>query len=100
MLTLISLGVLLTHWKEILAVVAVITVVIILLIHRRNKAIRAAAAAAKAAQYIGNKHTQVYHKRGCHTLRGLPSSQLIVFSTNADAAACGYKPCQVCKPRG
>lgn len=100
MLTLISLGVLLTHWKEVLAAVAVITVIIILLIHRRNKAIRAAAAAAAAAQYIGNKHTQVYHKRGCHTLRGLPSSQLIAFSTNADAAACGYKPCQVCKPRG
>ena len=84
MLTLISLGVLLTHWKEVLAVVAVITVIIILIIHRRNKAIRAAAAAAAAAQYIGNKHTQVYHKRGCHTLRGLPSShQTMLIQTLA-----------------
>lgn len=100
MLTLFSIGVLLTYWKEFLAGAVVVIVIIALLVHRRNKAIRAAAAAAAAAQYIGNKHTQVYHKRGCHTLRGLPSAQLIAFSTNADAAACGYKPCQVCKPRG
>ncbi len=51
-------------------------------------------------KYCGSKKSDIYHYPSCKWAKEIHSYNLVWFKDENDAAAKGYRPCQVCRPPG
>lgn len=48
--------------------------------------------------FVGSKNSDVYHYPWCSSAKQILASNLVTFSTSAEARAAGYRPCSKCNP--
>ena len=56
------------------------------------------AATQRAAAFVGNYSTRVFHRRGCGHIRRIDDRNVIGFATSRAAVDAGYRPCKHCRP--
>ena len=54
--------------------------------------------AADTCAYVASKNSGVFHHPGCYSADRIKASNLICFSTRAEAVASGRRPCKNCNP--
>jgi len=59
---------------------------------------RAAQQSGQSVMYVGSANSNVYHYPTCASAQRINPSNLVTFSSAADAQAKGYRPCKVCRP--
>lgn len=56
------------------------------------------ASSVSVGPFVGSKKSDVYHYPSCSSAKQIKSSNLVQFSSSADARAHGYRPCKKCNP--
>lgn len=54
--------------------------------------------AVKAADYIGNSNSHIFHKPSCSSANTIKGENRVSFKSREDAVKSGYAPCKRCKP--
>lgn len=58
---------------------------------------RPARDAESAANFVGNSESGIYHHSNCSTIRRLDPFKAVMFASEAEAEAAGYRPCKRCR---
>ena len=58
----------------------------------------ASVASSSSGTFIGSAKSNKYHYPSCSAAKKIKSSNLVTFSSSADARASGYVPCGICHP--
>ena len=48
--------------------------------------------------FIGNRVLGIYHVRNCDWVHQISAPNVVGFTSIAEAATHGYKPCRICSP--
>jgi hypothetical protein len=49
-------------------------------------------------KYVASKNSKVFHKPDCRWAKRIKPTNLVTYSTRAEAIEAGKRPCKVCKP--
>lgn len=52
----------------------------------------------RPAAFVGSTQSATFHRVTCRHASRIALANRQWFATPADAAACGFRPCQVCRP--
>jgi micrococcal nuclease len=58
----------------------------------------ASVASSSSGTFVGSAKSNKYHYPSCSAAKKIKSSNLVTFSSSADARASGYVPCGICHP--
>lgn len=54
------------------------------------------ASAAGAGRYVANRNSDIFHDRGCKSVKRINDGNALVFKDAAEAMEQGFKPCRMC----
>jgi flagellar biosynthesis protein FlhF len=57
---------------------------------------RSRASAAGAGRYVANRNSDIFHDRGCKSVKRSNDGNALVFKDAAEAMEQGFKPCRMC----
>jgi len=57
---------------------------------------RGRASAAGAGRYVANRNSDIFHDRGCKSVKRINDGNALVFKDAAEAMEQGFKPCRMC----
>ncbi len=60
----------------------------------------AASAVDPDAEYVGSRHSTVYHRANCAHVKRIKPDNIVTFSGIQEVTTAGRKPCRACKPDG
>jgi hypothetical protein len=52
----------------------------------------------RSGPFLGNRVLGIYHLPDCDWVTQINAPNLVSFTSSADAASHGYKPCRICSP--
>lgn len=58
----------------------------------------AAVTTSSDGPFVGSSKSDKYHYPSCSSAKRIKSSNLVTFSSSAEARAAGYSPCSICSP--
>lgn len=100
-LVLAAIGAALKFFQENWLLIAVIggVFLIVLIVWRATKAKARKEYLSQPVVYIGNASTKTLHYISCRLVADIRRENCVSFRSYEEAAAKGYSPCGVCKPK-